>query len=140
MFNLRAWRLQNKTDEAERWMHENSLRGKDFFKLGTHPVLLLTGYNQWQAMPGKWGCLDLGWLPRLDESYDMRMCGLLHWNGPDKPWTDRGVYKYLWEEYFIDECKLVCGDQCDFVYSPYDDTTGRKPSKLQTHFQNQKKQ
>lgn len=106
VFNLREWRRLNLTAEAEHWIVANNR--EKLYALGSQPPLTLSilgarkGTGRCQPLPPEWhldclGCLGAG---RLKTAEQLRSAKLLHWNGPNKPFTTGGRGKKAHKELF----------------------------------------
>lgn len=106
VFNLREWRRLNLTAEAEHWIVANNR--EKLYALGSQPPLTLSilgarkGTGRCQPLPPEWhldclGCLGAG---RLKTPEQLRTAKLLHWNGPNKPFTTGGRGKKAHKELF----------------------------------------
>ena len=68
------------------------------WKGGSQPPLLLAVHGKktkdYVELPHIWNFGELGWRLGI-QSKLIRSMGILHWNGPKKPWTGDGLYKVL---------------------------------------------
>jgi len=96
-FDCNFWRNNNLTEKCKNIMveHKNSENG--LFTLGTQPILNLV-FKNYGKLPRKWHLQHLGYNSKI-KSDALQNAKLLHWNGPQKPWKEIGLYKELWIKY-----------------------------------------
>lgn len=94
ILNFDYWRKENLTDRCEEIMirHKN----EKLFKLGTQPIINILFYKKCINIDKRWNITGLGSneleYNRLKNGY------ILHWSGPNKPWTENGYNKKIWYE------------------------------------------
>ncbi|XP_066470499.1 glycosyltransferase 8 domain-containing protein 1 [Tiliqua scincoides] len=103
--NLTEWKLQNITQQLEKWMALNVVEGIYSRTLAgsiTAPPLLIVFYKQHSHIDPMWNVRHLG--SSAGKRYSpqfVKAARLLHWNGHFKPWGRTASYAEVWEKWYI---------------------------------------
>ena len=96
--SLNYWRSHKIKDKFINFMILHKKLKNGLFKLGTQPIMNLC-FQDYGELDKRWNVKDLGY-KNVDANL-IKTAGVLHWNGPEKPWLEKGRYKELWLPYTI---------------------------------------
>jgi lipopolysaccharide biosynthesis glycosyltransferase len=99
--NLRRFASMKYRELVNTWIsrHNNC----KVWKGGSQPPLLLAVHGKktkdYLELPHIWNFGELGWRLGI-QGKQIKNMGILHWNGPKKPWTKDGLYTAEWTPYY----------------------------------------
>uniref|UniRef100_A0A8C4SNW9 Glycosyltransferase 8 domain-containing protein 1 n=1 Tax=Erpetoichthys calabaricus TaxID=27687 RepID=A0A8C4SNW9_ERPCA len=104
--NLTEWRLQNITEQLEKWMERNvaeDLYSRTLAGSVTVPPLLIVFYKKHSTIDPLWHVRHLGSSSAGNRysSQFIKAAKLLHWNGHFKPWGRASPYSDTWDSWYI---------------------------------------
>ncbi|NWU97446.1 GL8D1 protein, partial [Upupa epops] len=103
--NLTEWKLQNITEQLEKWMALNvveNLYSKTLSGSIMTPPMLIVFYKQHSSIDPMWNVRHLG--SSAGKRYSpqfVKAAKLLHWNGHFKPWGRTASYAEVWEKWYV---------------------------------------
>ena len=99
LLNLTQWKENHMTEEATGWMQLNNQlitnKEKPIYIHGSQPPMYLVFIGGYAQLPGMWN--------NLKKTKDLEMKGILHWNGPEKPWHNKYRNDTAWEAFRVPE-------------------------------------
>lgn len=118
LLNISRWKEKGLTEEAQGWMQLNNqlIRDKEkpIYIHGSQPPMYLVFIAGYAQLPSKWNTLK--------KTKDLNMEGILHWNGPDKPWLNKYRNDTAWESFRVSE-KCIFRSSCSKLGVKLNDTT-----------------
>eukprot|EP00435_Cladocopium_sp_Y103_P045018 s622_g12.t2 len=104
VIDMKRWEQLKVTEQVLLWASQNG-PGRDLWRHGSQPPLLLLLYDRVEWIPDVWNVDGLGHGRGRSEDA-IQDAKILHWTGPLKPWLSNGLRKDLWEPF-----KVHCWDR-----------------------------
>lgn len=118
LLNVTLWKENRMTEEATGWMQLNNQLIKDkekpIYVHGSQPPMYLVFIGGYAELPGMWN--------NLKKTKDLGMKGILHWNGPEKPWLNKYRNDTAWEAFRVPE-ECIFRSSCSRLGVKLNDTT-----------------
>lgn len=99
LLDIRRWKELGITEEALGWIQLNNklitAKEKPIYIHGSQPPMYLVFLGGYARLSEKWNIQKI--------TKDLGMKGILHWNGPEKPWLNKLRNDTAWEAFRVPE-------------------------------------